>query len=134
MRMPHQPTATLSPSLVHPHRRRCPIPFCNLLTLSSFHHLTFLSCPSLTCPPFFFLRNPSLRSLFYLLSLSLSLALPFFLLVTPFFPLFLKTLFTFFSLLLFSLSISAFIIEKLSFLLISYCRFSRHVLSLSLQI
>lgn len=83
---------------------------------------------------FFFLRNPSLRSLFYLLSLSLSPALPFFLLVTPFFPLFLKTLFTFFSLLLFSLSISAFIIEKLSFLLISYCRFSRHVLSLSLQI
>lgn len=136
MRMPHQPTATLSPSLVHPHRRRCPIPFCNLLTLSSFHHLAFLSCPSLTCPPLFFFPSQPFAPIIILpfVSLALSPALPFFLLVTPFFPLFLKTLFTFFSLLLFSLSISAFIIEKLSFLLISYCRFSRHVLSLSLQI
>lgn len=66
-----------------------------------------------------------------------SLALPFFLFVIPFFSLFLKTLFTFFPLLLFSLSISAFlsfIIENLSFPLISYCRFSLHVLSLSLWI
>lgn len=33
MRMPHQPTATLSPSLAYPHRRRRrrPVPFCDLL-------------------------------------------------------------------------------------------------------
>lgn len=123
-----------------------PLSFTLTVVVALFLFATFLPSRPFTTSPsfpallsrvpplFFFLRNPSLRSLFYLLSLSLSLALPFFLLVTPFFPLFLKTLFTFFSLLLFALSISAFIIEKLSFLLISYCRFSRHVLSLSLQI
>lgn len=52
---------------------RCPIPFCNLLTLSSFRRLTFLSHPPLSHVSLFF--PPSLRSLFCLLSLSLFVVL-----------------------------------------------------------
>lgn len=139
MRMPHQPTATLSPSLVHPHRRSCSIPFCNLLTLSSFHRFTFLVCPPLTCPPFFSHRNPSLRSLFYLLFLSLSLSLALFLsLLYPLFSLFSsKHYLSFSSPLIFTLtfhdfSFSIFYYRKSYLFLIFYRRFSLHVLSLFL--
>lgn len=136
MRMPHQPTATLSPSLVHPHRRSCSIPFCNLLTLSSFHRFTFLVCPPLTCPPFFPHRNPSLRSLFYLLFLSLSRALSVFV-IPSFFPLFLKTLFIVFLFSHFHSHFSRFqffhfLLSKIHLFLIFYRRFSLHVLSLFL--
>lgn len=80
MRMPHQPTATLSPSLVHPHRRRVALfLFATFLPSRPFAASpSFLALLSLTCPSFFSLRNPSLRSLFCLLSLSLF--------VVPFFP------------------------------------------------
>lgn len=130
MRMPHQPTATLSPSLVHPHRRRS-IPFCNLLTLSSFYRFTFLVCPPLTCPPFFSHRNPSLRSLFYLLSLSLSRAFFSVFVIPSFFPFFFKTLFIVFLSSHFHSHFSRFqffhfLLSKIYLFLISYRRFSLH--------
>lgn len=77
MRMPHQPTATLSPSLVHPHRRRVALfLFATFLPSRPFAASpSFLALLSLTCPSFFPLRNPSLRSLFCLLSLSLFVVL-----------------------------------------------------------
>lgn len=76
MRMPHQPTATLSPSLIYPHRHRYSIPFYNFLTLSSFHCFIFLSCPfshvSLFFFPFASLRSNHYSAFCFSLSLSLS--------------------------------------------------------------
>lgn len=118
----------------------CPIPFCNLLTLSSFHHLTFLSCPSLMYPPF----SPSQTFAPIILpfvSISLSFSLFFFFLCLihlfsskHYLPSFLFSYFHSRFQFLFYLSVYLLLLKIYFFLLIICHQFSLRVLSLSLWV